>query len=408
MRTKIILPNLLVVLVFGLVSYFLMTSKMDKDTQTRIEKQLATTGSLFARSEALRGYELLFDVRKQAMSKDVTQAFAPVDVPPEEGQTEAQVEAKIRQEWFRAGVQAVEMYTELWIERGDKKPELVFITDRNGVVIARNTTPNACPAGRNVSGAINVVERALDGEATYALWSVENSPLGKTAAKDDKYCALMNSGLLEMAAAPIWVGDDVAGALVIGFEVSNGVAKIKKEKLGLDVAVLVENSIYSSSFKTDTARQSLDQQLKNVASEKVTGALDSGHPSKVFALDIEGENYLAMVLPSMNSEKKDQIANVIMGSVDDASDHRKCLVLVLVFLGIAAVVVIVIGMLLGKHFLRPVVEIEEGLLKVINGEFEYRFDVKSTELGGLSYRINQLISVLTGEEEEEENGSQNE
>jgi hypothetical protein len=229
MRAKIILPNLLVVLVFGLVSYFLMTSKMDKDTQTRIEKQLATTGSLFARSEALRGYELLFDVRKQAMSKDVTQAFAPVDVAPKEGQTEAQVETKIRQEWFRAGVQAVEMYTELWIERGDKKPQLVFITDRNGVVIARNTTPNACPAGKNVSGAIKVVGRALDGEATYSLWSVENSPLGTSAVKDDKYCALMNSGLLEMAAAPIWVGDDVAGALVIGFEVSNGVAKIKKE-----------------------------------------------------------------------------------------------------------------------------------------------------------------------------------
>jgi len=54
-----------------------------------------------------------------------------------------------------------------------------------------------------------------------------------------------------------------------------------------------------------------------------------------------------------------------------------------------------------------VVQIEEGLLKVINGEFEYRFDVKSAEVGGLGYRINQLISVLTGEDEEEENGSEN-
>ncbi len=407
MRAKIILPNLLVVLVFGLVSYFVMSSNMEKNTITRIEEQLRTTGSLFARSEALRGYELLFDVRKQAMTKDVTQAFAPVEIAPEEGQTEAQIESKIRKEWFRAGVLAVEMYAELWVARGDKKPELVFITDRNGVVIARNTTPNACPAGRNVSGAIKVVKRALDGEATYSLWSVDNSPLGKSAAKDDKYCALMNSGLLEMAAAPIWVGDDVAGALVIGFEVSNGVAKIKKEKLGLDVAVLVADSIYSSSFETDTARQSLDQQLKNVASDKVAGALGSGRPSEVFALDIEGANHLAMVLPSMNSEKKDRIANVIMGSVDDASDHRACLFLVLVMMGIASLLVIVVGMLLGKHFLRPVVEIEEGLLKVINGEFEYRFDVKSAEVGGLGYRINQLIGVLTGEDEEQENGSEN-
>ena len=307
MRAKIILPNFIVVLVLGLASYFVMSSTMEGNTKTRIESQLRTTGSLFARSEALRGYELLFDVRKQAMTKDVTQAFAPVEVAPAEGQTEAQVETKIRQEWYRAGVQAVEMYSELWAARGDKKPELVFITDRNGVVIARNTTPNACPAGRNVSGAIKVVKRALDGEATYSLWSVDNSPLGKSAEKDDKYCTLMNSGLLELAAAPIWMGDDVAGALVIGFEVSNGVAKIKKEKLGLDVAVLVADNIYSSSFETDTARQSLAQQLKNVASDKVSGALDSGQPSGVFALDIEGASYLAMVLPSMNSDKKDRI-----------------------------------------------------------------------------------------------------
>ncbi len=407
MRAKIILPNLVVVLVLGLASYFVMSSTMEGNTKTRIESQLRTTGSLFARSEALRGYELLFDVRKQAMTKDVTQAFAPVEIAPVEGQTEAQVETKIRQEWYRAGVQAVEMYSELWAARGDKKPELVFITDRNGVVIARNTTPNACPAGRNVSGAIKVVKRALDGEATYSLWSVDNSPLGKSAEKDDKYCTLMNSGLLELAAAPIWMGDDVAGALVIGFEVSNGVAKIKKEKLGLDVAVLVADNIYSSSFETDTARQSLAQQLKNVASDKVSGALDSGHPSGVFALDIEGASYLAVVLPSMNSDKKDRIANVIMGSVDAASDHRSCLIMVLVFLVVAALVVIVAGMLLGKHFLKPVVQIEEGLLKVINGEFEYRFDVKSAEVGGLGYRINQLISVLTGEDEEEENGSEN-
>jgi hypothetical protein len=46
--------------------------------------------------------------------------------------------------------------------------------------------------------------------------------------------------------------------------------------------------------------------------------------------------------------------------------------------------------------------IEEGLLKIINGAYDYRFDVESDEVGGLSYRINQLVGVLTGEEEENE------
>ena len=72
---------------------------------------------------------------------------------------------------------------------------------------------------------------------------------------------------------------------------------------------------------------------------------------------------------------------------------------------VVLLIVLVIGMLLTNHFLKPVMEIEEGILKVINGEFQYRFDVKSSEVGGLSFRINQMIGALTGEEEEPEIGN---
>ena len=99
---------------------------------------------------------------------------------------------------------------------------------------------------------------------------------------------------------------------------------------------------------------------------------------------------------------KDRIANVVMGSVPGAAEELQSLVFLLVLMGIAGIFVIVVGALLGGHFLKPVMAIEEGLLKVINGEYEYRFDVKSAEVGGLSYRINQLIGVLMGEEEEDE------
>jgi signal transduction histidine kinase len=67
---------------------------------------------------------------------------------------------------------------------------------------------------------------------------------------------------------------------------------------------------------------------------------------------------------------------------------------------VAAILVLIIGFVLAAHFMRPIMSIEEGLLKIINGEYEHRFDVKSAEVGGLGFRINQLIGVLTGEEEQ--------
>jgi hypothetical protein len=402
MRVKIILPNLLLVLLIGLLSYFYLSMDLREKAKARLLDQLAITAQMFARSEALRGYELLFDVRSHAMTKDVTEVFAQVEIQAQEGETQAQVDKKIRQEWYKRAIKSVEMYTELWGEKHGKKPEIVFITDRNGVVIARNTTPNACPAGHNVSSAIPVVARALDGESTYSIWSLDDSPFGTKAPDDKRICSLINTGMLELAAAPVWIGDDVAGALIIGFEVSNGTAAKKSKTIGLDLAVLTGGHIYSSSFTNDTTRQSLDQQLREVAAKAVDTALSSGKNSEVVELAIEGAPYLALISPVPNAEEEDQIANVLLGSLDDATADYGSLVLILIAMALAGIIVIIFGVVLGNHFLRPVMQIEEGLLKVINGEFNYRFDIKSDEVGGLSYRINQLIGVLTGEEEESE------
>jgi len=400
MRTKIILPNLLAVFFVGILTYFYLGTSLQKKAAERLGQQLQITSQLSDRSEALRGFDLLFDVRKQAMTKAITQAFAPVEIEPIEGEEQKQTEKRIRQVWFQNAIKAVESYSEIWQQKG-KKPEIVFVTDRNGVVVARNTTPNACPAGRNVSGAMSVVKRALDGEATYAIWSIDDSPFSKKNGKAAELCSLVNTGMLEMAAAPVWLGDDVAGALVIGFEISNGAAVQKSKLIGMDFAVYKAGNIYSSSFATDTARQSLSEQLiqKDVAT-KISKVINDGKRSDVFQISIENKPYLAQISPVISADKKGNIANVFMASIDDAAYFHKNLSLILVFMGVAVLMVIIIGFFLGSHFINPVMQIEEGLLRIINGEYEYRFDVNSREVGGLSYRINQLVSVLTGEEEE--------
>lgn len=402
MRAKIILPNFIAVLVLGLGGFFYIKHGLQEKTEQRLSDRIRSTSQLYARSEGLHGFELLNDVRRQAMSKEIVDVFAPVDIQPNEGESEDSVEKKIRNAWFQKVAIAVEGYSGLWSEKTGKRPEIVFLTDRNGVVIARNISPNACPTGRNVSKSVVVASRALDGEASYGIWSIDDSPFSEAKATSES-CRLINTGLLELAAAPVWYGDDIAGSLVVGFEISNGTAQKKSQMIGMDIAVLANGNVYSSSFATDKARQSLNQALKDQeAKSKITNTVQNGKASGIFEIQVEGELFQALVIPNLSAEKKDGVVTVLLGSVEEATSDLSYLAVLLVLMLIILLAVFVIGMMLTNHFMRPIMAIEEGLLKVINGEYNYRFDVKSSEVGGLSFRINQLIGVLTGEEEESE------
>lgn len=397
MRAKLILPNLVVVLALGFGAYSWLGSDLHEKAAGRLRSRLLVTGELLRRSESLRGHELLADVGRQAMSRDMIGALAPVDAAPAEGETPEQAGARARQARTSRAFQAVEVYSELWGVQHGRKPDLVFLTDGKGVVLARNTTPTSCPYDRTVAESIPVVGAALRGAGAYSLWSPEGAGFGRNAAGPDR-CALVNTGLLEMAAAPVWAGDRVSGVLVIGFEVSNGVAGDKSRLLGFDVAVSMRGRTYSTSLKSETARQALEGQL-GAASGEMKGAVGAGRPSDVIALDVEGERYAALIVPAVNADAEDEIAYVIMGSFAEADFFDGSLFVLAIATVIAALLVLAAGLALAGHFLRPIMAIEEGLLKVINGDYGHRFDVKSSEVGGLCFRINQLIGVLTGEDE---------
>jgi hypothetical protein len=79
---------------------------------------------------------------------------------------------------------------------------------------------------------------------------------------------------------------------------------------------------------------------------------------------------------------------------------------ILVLTGLGTVLVILYGFMIGGTIMGPIEEIEEGVLAVINGKTDLRLEIKSQELGGLAFRINQLLNVLTGTAEgtEDETG----
>lgn len=54
------------------------------------------------------------------------------------------------------------------------------------------------------------------------------------------------------------------------------------------------------------------------------------------------------------------------------------------------------GTFLGNYISQPVSELEDGLLSVINGRTNHRFELEHPDLGGLVSRINSLLDALMG------------
>lgn len=65
------------------------------------------------------------------------------------------------------------------------------------------------------------------------------------------------------------------------------------------------------------------------------------------------------------------------------------------------VLVVIGGVLLGAYISRPIEELEEGLLQILNGRTDLRFELEHAELGGLVFRINTLLNQLMGVQEDD-------
>jgi len=78
------------------------------------------------------------------------------------------------------------------------------------------------------------------------------------------------------------------------------------------------------------------------------------------------------------------------------------MILWLTLLGILGVAIY--GYIIANNLMEPIEQMEDDILAVINGRGDVRLEVETPELGGLSYRVNQLINLFTGVAEEDEEG----
>jgi hypothetical protein len=256
-------------------------------------------------------------------------------------------------------------------------PSLVILTDANGLTIGRNGSE--LRRGEDLSATYPVFKAAIQkGQAGSDVWSnkVDQVLASYAPIRNDK--------------------GQVIGSLVVGIQLGDELGRVADATTGRPLVLAAADKDSVQILARSTADTStLDNAVTKGAMASVRTVLDKGHVDAAQAGDI-------MVGAAPLESLGDGKSKVIVASepallIPDAGSLAMP-ILYVTALGI--ILVVIGGWLLGSYIMAPIARLEEGLLAIINGQTDKRFQLEHAELGGLAFRIDQLLNQLLGVEED--------
>ncbi len=372
MRLKLIAGNVVVVLLVGLAAYLVVRNSLHDELASDLQESIESDSELLSRSWRLAGTELAADVAERASSTAVRKAFSGGD------------EGRRRRRAFDAA-QAVSTWFQDQGQGRRERPKIVALIDETGRVVARDTDPNRM-FGTSLRKEVEQLGTALDkGVPAWGIWEEE----GRLAA---------------VAVAP--VRDElggILGALLVGYDLSNGFAQREAKIIGDDVAFITGDKVYSASTSAPV-RNALQRHLFSEPLDSATRGALGGKRSAPWRVGLDGDQYLGVTAPLPNSGGVEAGYVVLVNETQQAAPAQDAarMILWLTLLGLLGVVMY--GFIMANAIMDPIARIEDDILAVINGRNDVRLQIDTPELGGLSYRVNQLINMFTGVAEEDEQG----
>ncbi|MEZ4297188.1 MAG: MXAN_5187 C-terminal domain-containing protein [Polyangiaceae bacterium] len=263
-------------------------------------------------------------------------------------------------------------------------PALVVLVDAKGIVLGRNGSAT------------------MRGDDLGAVYPALKDALQKGITGSDAWINPARNEQLLASYAPIRGADGaVIGGLVLGTAFNDGRLNTVSERMGggAVVAIARKGEDMDVIAKSGNAPSDLLPQLgTGSAKEGALKALSSGQTvdlgglPKDFAaaarpLDGYGEGRSAAVVGIARVEAPKALGAILWPN-----------------LGVLAFGLVLVGIgahLLSVYLSRPVAEMEEGLLTIMNGKTDLRFEIEHAEYGGLAFRINSLLNQLFGVQEDE-------
>jgi hypothetical protein len=365
MRNKIILVNAIIVLIVGLLSWVLVRSSLNAAVDNSVQvADDAKHGVLGASSR------LQLDALKTERWLSIRAAEAATLDAVNRGTASAQQDAAT------ARCDAVAS-----VARGafESAPSLVVMVDAGGKTVGRNGS--TLMRGENLGAVYPGLKEALaSGHSGSDVWA--------NASRNDQYLA---------SYAPFRDAEGaVVGAIVIGTPLNDELSRVSDATTGRAL-VLMDGSGDDLKIvaRSTASNASLDSAVSGAAKDSIKGVIASGHPAATESGDVV---VAAAPLEQVGNGKHVALAGAVPSSLIDNASGLATPVLGVMALGI--VLVIVAGWLLGNYISRPINMLEEGLLMILNGQGDKRFELDHPDLGGLAFRIDQLLNQLMGVEED--------
>lgn len=371
MRLKLIAGNLVIVLLVGLGSYLVVRAGLLAELSRRLEDGIGDDSELFARSWRANGARLAEGVSNRAASDPVRNAFS------------ASGQAKRRRRAFNAA-QDVSKWFQNPARGRHERPHIVVVTDETGRVIARDTDQNRM-FGEPLLSQVPVLRSVLKrGTPRYGVWRHGDKLLqvGAAAVRNDQ--------------------GGVVGALLVGYDLSNGFAQGEAAPIGHDLLFVTPDRIYSTSTSVEV-RNALQKALYSPPLDAETKAALQGKPILPWTATLAGNEYVGMTaaLPMASGV---EAGYVVLANRAKYTELAGVATMILWFTLLGLIGVAIYGYIIANNIMEPIEQMEDDLLAVINGRSDVRLEVETPELGGLSYRVNQLINLFTGVAEEDDEG----
>ncbi|HEX8790673.1 MAG TPA: MXAN_5187 C-terminal domain-containing protein [Polyangiaceae bacterium] len=367
MRIKIIAVNALIVALVGLLAFLLVRSSLSSVTgnkdQLTLEAQNDVNGAAGRlQLDGLRAERWLAGAATEAATLDALSKATSA----------ARAEAATK----RCDDLVSRMKNEPLFEKN--VPTLVAFVDTQGRIVGRSGTNMG--RGDSIGTYAGLKATLTSGQGGSDVWYE-----GKDRVLAS-YVAVRESA-----------GGTIMGALVASRPLNDTLSRVSEATTGraLDVVVptadafdIVGNSATRLPQLDDAVAKSAKDMLKNALAQQQTGNVRDG-------------DYLiaASPLPAFADGKR---ALLVAAAPAALIQDPTGLAMLPIFgaMAVGLILVIVGGMLLGNYITRPINMLEEGLLAILNGQADKRFELEHAELGGLAFRIDQLLNQLMGVEED--------
>jgi hypothetical protein len=254
-------------------------------------------------------------------------------------------------------------------------PAVAMLIDENGKMVGRNGS--SLNAGRDMGADYPAFKDALaKGRAGSDVWANKD--------RQDSFLASYT--------AVRGADGHVAGMIALGVGLADELAKVSDQTTGRALAI-VGADVAMVAHSTNTG--SLGDAVAASGKDLVKRVLDGGKADAIPASDI----FLgAASLDGLGDGKHAALVAAAPSTVIENPTSIPLPILYVMSLGIF--LVIIGGWLLGNYITQPINLLEEGLLAILNGQQDKRFELDHPELGGLAFRIDQLLNQLMGIEED--------